>query len=663
MSIKCRALFGVCLLLVLICLSLAAHADIVISEIMTDSGEFDNNGNAYDWIELYNNGSKAADLSGWGLTDSKSDPYAFRFPEGTVLKGSEYALVYCCGDDQNADRPFSKTYYAHFKLGTNGETIRLRDKSGKEVQALKYPAQYNGFSWGLADGKNDYGFFAAATPRKKNSSKVYSTQADKPVIETAAGFYSKAVQVKISSSQPVRYTLDGSEPTEKSKLYSSPLDVTKTTVVRAKAFPNDQLPSYTVTASYIISDPAITPVVSLSTGRDYLYGNKGLFVKGNNGTPNYNTDWEYPMHVEYFDMNGVRQMNEFCSFHIVGTSSRAQKQKSFSVYPRTAYGSENHFSYNPFADRDYEEYHALTIRSTGSDAAYCRMRDLVLTRLANGLDIMYLAGQTVIVYINGEYQGQFNIREKVNKYSIAQWEGVTDKDLIDNIDIIKGEARDDLIQRGSADDWRELRAYVKSHDLNVPENLKYVTDRLDVDSLFTWTCFELCILNTDMENVRVYRVPGGKWKYILYDVESGGELRDLAVYMLLDSSKAGKVLSSQYSLIKNLLLVPQMRARFLQRLAEVIEHSFLYTESVKPEIERNEALLQQLLPRHFTVYRNNNMGEWRQNVKSFKRAMRMIPRRMLKLVFESLNVTSAEQQRYFKRVQELLTVTNAEGVE
>ena len=663
MGRKYRAAIWAVLLFALIGLCLTAHADIVITEIMTDNGEYDNNGNAYDWIELYNNGKKDVDLSGWGLTDSKNDLYAFKFPKDTSLKSGEYALVYCCGDDQNANRPSSKTYYAHFKLGTSGETIRLTDKSGNEVQALKYPEQYNGFSWGLADGKSDYGFFAAATPRKKNAAKVFQSQSERPVIDTDAGFYSKAVQVKISSSDPVRYTLDGSEPTEKSKLYSGAISISKTTVIRARAFADNQLPSYTVTATYIINDPAVTPVVSLSTDRDYLYGTKGLFVKGNNGTPNYNTDWEYPMHVEYFDENGTRQMNEFCSFHIVGTSSRAQKQKSFSVYPRTAYGSDNHFSYNPFSDRDYEEYHALTIRSTGSDAAYCRMRDLVLTRLAEGLDIMYLAGQTVIVYINGDYSGQYNIREKVNKYSIAQWEGVTDKELIDGITIIKGEARDDLIQRGSPDDWRELRAFVRANDLNVPENLKYVTDRLDVDSLFTWTCIELCIMNPDMENVRVYRVPGGKWKYILYDVESGGELRDNAVYMLLNSDKAGKVLSSQYSLIKKLLQVPQMRAKFLARLAEVIEHSFLYTETVKPEIERNEALLKQLLPRHFTVYKNTNMNEWRQNVKAFKRSMRMAPKRVLKLVFESINVTQAEQDTYFKHVLERLDVTNAEGVE
>ncbi len=658
MSGKWKVLLPALLMALLLSALSSACADVLITEIMTDNGEYDTNGNAYDWIELTNTGSKAVDLSGWGLTDSKSDLYAFTFPSGTSLKAGEYALVYCCGEDQNADRPKNLTYYAHFKLGVSGETIRLTDKAGSEVQAIKYPEQLGGISWGLADGKDEYGFFAAATPRKKNPNKVYAAQAAMPVIGTPAGLYDQAVSVTVTSDDPVRYTTDGSLPTEKSSLYKDAITVKKTTVLRFRAFPEDRLPSYTATASYIINDPAITPVISFSTDKAYLTGKNGLFVK-----PNYNTDWEYPIHMEYFDENGVLQINQFGSFHIVGTSTRAQKQKSFAVYARTAYGGDSRFRYNPFDDRTYEDYKTFTVRSTGSDAPYSRMKDLVLTRLANGLDIMYLAGKTVVVYINGAYSGQYNIREKVNKYSIAQWEGVTDKDVIDHIDIIKGEARDDQIQNGSADDWRELRAFVKANDLNVPENLQYVTDRLDVDSLFTWTSFELCIMNQDLENVRVYRVPGGKWKYVLYDVESGGELRDNAVYMLLDSSKAGKTLSSQYSLIKNLLLVPEMRAKFLARLAEVMEHSFLYSETVKPEIERNEELLKQLLPRHFKLYSNNNMASWRQNVAAFKRCMRLSPRRVLKLVSEALRVTPEEQDTYFKALLERLDVTNAEGQE
>jgi len=653
-----KKLLPLMLAAVLCLISRAVLADILINEIMADNGDYDKDGNAYDWIELFNSGKDQVDLSGWGLTESKTDLYAFTFPQGTVLKGGEFAFVYCCGTDVHANVPKSRIYYAPYKLSSSGETIRLTDRDGAEQAQLKYPEQIGGHSYGIPEGGTEYGFFETATPRKKNGKTVYQAITDRPLITTPAGFSASPVTIEITSQYPVRYTLDGSAPTAKSKLYEQPVTITKTTVVRARAFGEGMLPSYVTTSSYIINDPAITPVMSFATDKAYLTGKQGLFQK-----PNYNTDQEYPIHIEYFDENGVRQINEAGSFHIVGTSTRAQKQKSFAIYPRSAFGGGSYFEYNPFETRSYQSYRAFTVRSTGSDAPYCRMKDVVLTSLAEGLDIMYLAGKTVVCYINGAYYGQYNIREKINKYSIAQWEGVTDKDLIDRIDIIKGEARDDQIQNGSADDWRELRAFVKANDLNVPENLQYVTDRLDVDSLFTWTSFELCIMNQDLENVRVYRVPGGKWKYILYDVESGGDVRDNAVYMLLDSSKAGKAISSHYSLIKNLLKVPQMRERFLTRLAEVIEHSFLYTKHVKPVIDKNEALLKQLLPRHFQLYKNNKLSTWKTNVTAFRRGMRAIPRRMLTLVFEAVKVTEAEQETYFGQVLRDLEVYNAKGSE
>ena len=59
------------IILLLACVCAVAHADILINELMTDNGTYDNDGNAYDWIELYNNGPKDVDISGWGLTDTK----------------------------------------------------------------------------------------------------------------------------------------------------------------------------------------------------------------------------------------------------------------------------------------------------------------------------------------------------------------------------------------------------------------------------------------------------------------------------------------------------------------------------------------------------------------------------------------------------------------
>ena len=62
----------------------AAGADVLINEVMASNGFYEN-GEAYDWIEIYNDGENTADLSGWYLSDSKKNPLKWSFPQGTKL--------------------------------------------------------------------------------------------------------------------------------------------------------------------------------------------------------------------------------------------------------------------------------------------------------------------------------------------------------------------------------------------------------------------------------------------------------------------------------------------------------------------------------------------------------------------------------------------------
>lgn len=655
----------VCGLFVL--LAVSAQADVVINEIMTNNGVF-TDGEHYDWIELYNNGTKTVNLSGWGLSDTRKDLMQFQFPKDTLLKGGQSLLVYCTGEEGIANNPRRSLYYSSFKLSDDGETIYLTDANGETQDKLKYPQQYGNTAYGLAADGETWGYFDNATPLKANGKKVYASQAVRPVIETAAGFYTlgsgEKMQVVISGEGEIRYTLDGSEPTRDSALYTGPISIKQTTVVRARTCDGDKIMSPSVGATYIINDPSVVGVVSVSTDSKYLYDpSMGIFVRGNNAQSNYYYDWEYPLFFEYFDVNGDRQLAQNVSFHVTGTSTRGYSQKSFAVHARDAYGDENRFNYNPFKNRDYDSYKAFTVRSTGSDVVAARIRDAAFTALAKDLGIMYLDATPVVVYLNGDYHGHYNLREKVNKHSIAQWEGIEDKDIIDRIDVLEGMADDERIQNGDNDDWLALREYVKKNDLNDPVHLKYVTDRLDVDSFFTWVSFEIGCLNADLENVRVYRVPGGKWKYILYDVEAGGVSDMRALYMLMDSSRAGSRVSSQYSLLHNLLKVPEMKDRFLTVFAHVMEHCFLYETKVDPVFDEWVEVLEQLLPRHFQKYPIMNIFEWRANVRAVRFYIRIMPRRVILEVGNILKLTPQERDHYFGEVLSKLEVQNADDKE
>ncbi len=416
--------------------------------------------------------------------------------------------------------------------------------------------------------------------------------------------------------------------------------------------------SPTVSASYFIGLEQPVPVISLITDEKYLFDKKtGALVKGTNADyPNYEREWEYPVNIEYFNASGQTEINQMGTFTAAGHSARQNAQKSIAVYARKAYGPER-FSFNPFPNRDYDSYKSLLLRSANSDAFSTRLRDPVISSLAEPLNIIYQDALAIEVYINGQYWGHYNLREKINKYFVAQWEGVTDEKDIDSIDILARTGRDEFVQNGSNEDWLALCDFCKTKDLNDPENLQYVTDRLDIDSLFTHTAFEIIIGNNDFTNVRVYRVPGGKWKYLLFDVEAGFLSMDSGPMNYYIKKVNDKIQGFRHEPLAALLNVPEMKAAFLTRFAEVLELSFQWP-SVEARFAPWEETLETLLPRHLERWPHFTMKEWRQNVDAVKYYARMRPVKIVALLQKHMKLTDAEVEQYFGETQRLLEGLN-----
>ena len=643
----------------LLLLVLPASAEIIVSEVMTSNGVY-TNGEAYDWVELHNTGSKAVDLSGCYLSDSKKNPTKWSFPQNTSIKAGGYILVYCTGEETDPGK--NGTYYANFKLSASGDKVILTDRDGDtRISFTEIPAQYGNVSWGIPEGGSDYLFFAEATPGKKNPSVGYASRAAAPEITVPGGFYAEALDVSAASPEDalLRYTLDGSTPTEKSPVFpANGLSFSKTGVLRVRAFREDQVPSETVSATYFIGEKQPVPVVSLITDEKYLFdGKTGALVKGNNANyPNYEREWEYPTNIEYFNGSGACEINQMGTFTAAGHSARQNAQKSIAVYARKAYGPDR-FYFDPFPNRDYESYKSLLLRSANSDAFSTRLRDAVISSLAEPLDILYQDALAIEVYINGQYWGHYNLREKINKHFVAQWEGVTEENEIDAIDILARTGRDEFVQNGSNEDWLALCDFCKKKNLNDPANLEYVLSRLDVDSLFTHTAFEIIIGNNDFTNVRVYRVPGGKWKYLLFDVEAGFLSLSAEPMNYYIKKVSDKIQGFRHEPLAALLNVPEMKAKFLERFAQVLELSFQWPY-VEARFAPWEETLETLLPRHLARWPHFTLREWRQNVDAVKYYARVRPVKIVSLLKKHMKLTDAEVEQYFGAVQRLLEETN-----
>ncbi len=660
------------LLLCLVCLACAATvraedaaADVVINEIMASNGVYENE-ESYDWIELYNRGKKQIDLSGWRLSDGKKNLAKFVFPQGTKLKAGGYLTIWCTGID-DVEPGKKSPYSASFSLSADGETLYLSNAEGERMQTLEYPAQYGNISWGLPAGftgqpsEGDYGYFVNATRAKKNEAAVYPARTEDPAILTAGGFHAGGVTVQVAcpDGAVIRYTTDGETPDEKSPAFPlEGLQISETTALRIRAFRENEVPSAPVSATYIVEDEQLTPIVCLTTDDKYLFNKKtGALVRGSGETPNYEKEWEYPVNIEYFNGDGACEINQMGTFTASGHSARQNAQKSIALYARKAYGNDA-FVFNPFPTRDYTEYKSLLLRGANSDFSATRLRDIVASSLAEGQGLLYQDHVIIQVYINGQYWGHYNLREKINKHFIAAYEGVTDEAAIDSIDILARTGTDRFTQNGDNEDWLELAEFCKKKDLNVPENLAFVEERLDIDSMFTHAAYQIILGNVDFTNVRVYRVPGGKWRYLLFDVEACWRGLDKTPLEYYIKPVSGKIQGFRHEPLNALLKVPEYKDKFLCRIAELLDTVFVW-QNVEARFDAVIDELLPILPRHIERWNNMKLSNWEKNISATKYYARVRPRKIPELLKSAMKLTNAEVETYFGAVLEKLEVTNA----
>ncbi|MGI6460668.1 MAG: chitobiase/beta-hexosaminidase C-terminal domain-containing protein [Candidatus Hydrogenedentales bacterium] len=88
-----------------------------------------------------------------------------------------------------------------------------------------------------------------------------------PKFAPSPGKYSSAQSVAITCATPgatIRYTVDGSTPTESSTVYSSPVSITSTKTLKAKAWKSGMTASGVQSGDYIIGDALELVAVSVS---------------------------------------------------------------------------------------------------------------------------------------------------------------------------------------------------------------------------------------------------------------------------------------------------------------------------------------------------------------------------------------------------------------
>ena len=493
--------------------------------IMDDIKEFPDS-----WVELYNPTDAAINLKDYKIGVKKKVEKAWQLPNMSVAaKG--YVLIYCdkAGEDEGVS-----ALHTNFRLesGKDGNIFLFKgDKVVDKLESMaKQPAP--NIAYGReSDGGDEWGYELKATPGKTNGGGVVT--ADKllgaPVFSHQGQVYegSKSIKLKISLPEDapegtiIRYTTDGSEPTIASDIYS-PFLIKDTKVIRAKLFCDGYLSPRSTCHSYIFfpTDRKLTlSVVSIMTNDKYLNDSKiGIFANNNTSEKSEQHDWRRPINIEMFETSDQESVfNQLGEMRVCGGATREYARKSMAIYANKRFG-EKRFNYEFFPDQKpgLKDFKSFMMRNAGNDFDYLFMRDAIIQRtmtMAGHVDLDWQAWRPVIVYINGEYRGMLNIRERSNEDNIyTNYNGLEDIDMIEN---------DRELKEGTMDHYNAFKAFYNEHGHTLAEYAEW----MDWEEYINLMVENLYFNNQDFpgNNIVIWRpqAEGSKWRWITKDTDFG----------------------------------------------------------------------------------------------------------------------------------------------
>jgi len=213
----------------------------------------DSDGDYSDWIEICNVGDKRADLEGWGLSDNASQPFKWVFPKISLQPG-EFLIVFASEKDRKDP---NEELHTNFKLSSTGEPVLLTQPDGKIVSQYQAVTQYRDVSYGLYN--NSIQWMDTPTPGSANVAG-YSEVSPGVEFSLPDSVIWESTTLELSCPDPnakIYYTLDGKIPTRSSSLYTAPIEIMQTLIVKAIAEVEGKLYSPVTSGVYMAVSPSV----------------------------------------------------------------------------------------------------------------------------------------------------------------------------------------------------------------------------------------------------------------------------------------------------------------------------------------------------------------------------------------------------------------------
>lgn len=608
---------------------------------------YDNNGKSSDYIELYNPSNIPVSLTGYSLSDAPDDLKKCNL-DSVVLGPKSYMTIYADGSSRDtvgyAAFEVGKEGETIYLSDAEGEIIDSVEIPELEYNTCYARVCDAGKEWERKQptpgSSNDVAkavlFVELEEPVFSHESGFYEGAFE---LEIAAGegesiYYTLDGSEPDVTSQKYEVPLRITDASENENVISARGDlvpkgnyipnfkVDKATVVRAISYcEKTGNISEIGTRTYFVNyeekaEYAGFPIVSIITDPDNLFDKQtGIYGNGkaleeyiNNGgmkdgelLSSYIDDsgkevylntasnafysgkgWEREAVIEYFSNERDLEFNREVGIRISGQSTRKMAQKSFNIFARDIYDADTEAFFSFWNDNN--NWTTFKLRNGGSDNEGSKIKDPFLQSLVKDRDVATQKSSPCIVFLNGEYWGIYNLRERYKEEYFTNYFGLGHNDIW-------------MIDSGSSsigdwDAWNHYRSvidFAEQNDLSDDTNYAEICQMIDVQSLIDFYCINLYIDNIDVafdKNMSLWRsaeisdeeYKDGKWRWMIYDV-------DLA----LEDYKRNTFEESEYwkdnfdlmdeVLMRELLKNEGFRKQFCLSFMDMVNETFIY-ESV-----------------------------------------------------------------------------------
>jgi hypothetical protein len=379
----------------------------------------------------------------------------------------------------------------------------------------------------------DVHYFAAASPNDANTQDHWMYVEDTKFSESR-GFYSEPFDLEITTKTEgaaIYYTLDGTEPSETNgTLYSSPIAITGSTAVRAKAFKADYAPTNIDTQTYIFLDDVLTqaadgqapegwpaswggntvdygmdpdivnhpdyadaikdslqaiPSFSVVMNLDDMFGDSGIYSHaGEHGIA-----WERASSLELIDPDGVSD-NQFqveAGIRIRGGYSRSNNNPKHALrfFFRNEYGDAK-LKFPLFGAEGTDTFDGIDLRtaqnyswSFGGDSSNTFLREVFARDVQAQMGQPYTRSEYYHLYINGMYWGLYQSQERAEASYGATYFGGDPEDY----DVLKsaGSSGGYKTEVTDGNDEAYRRLWQASQDGFVTDAAYYAVQGMNVD--------------------------------------------------------------------------------------------------------------------------------------------------------------------------------------